>query len=117
MWFSSASTFTVRSFGAGPGLYFDFALFIVHVPDCSSAAAMGTYATSAINITAEIAKARDLGRIIAPPKWDKAEWCLSHRPVWAKCPAISIEVSLSLWMLRLVSSSENALTEDRKSVV
>src|SRR5215472_3807485 len=71
MWFSSASIFTVRSFGAGPGLYFDFAPLIFHVPDWSSAAAMETYAAKATNSMITIAKAKDLVRIIAPPRWGK----------------------------------------------
>src|SRR5262252_4546466 len=82
MWFSSASIFTVRSFGAGPGLYFDFALFIFHVPDCSSAAAMETYAANATNSMTTIAKKKDLVRIIAPPRWGKVGLD------WAKCPDI-----------------------------
>src|SRR5215469_3544217 len=65
MWFSSASIFTVTSFGAGPGLNFDFALFIFHVPDCSSAAAMETLTANATSSMAAIAKAKDLVRIIS----------------------------------------------------
>src|SRR5260370_7921186 len=86
--FSSDLTTTVTLFGAGPGLYFDFAGFIFHVPVCPSAAAVATHRNIAARNTVVPRMAHFLVCMACTPQldWGRRTVATTYARYFGICP-------------------------------